>query len=237
MRSYCANSSATQLGQSRDAIAGYVRLKQVHRILKTLGPSRSYAIWKRNRTFLGSKPWFSCGRDFVASLRRGPKGSRSAGNWIREKENPYRVDLRYQREISSEVYFFESLVLQCADREFPILLSYVEVVLAGYFSTFGTEGLQRFYDSTLGWDSYILDDRKSPIYPRYFEPPKEVLLLKRRRFRLSKMSANCFDQYRHYSNLRFLMIPIFLSAAGGLFSANGLCLGHSCGFIKNAHKH
>lgn len=48
----------------------------------------------------------------------------------------------------------------------PILLSYLDVVVQGYLKEFGTEGAERFFHTTDGWDAPILNDRKAPIYPR-----------------------------------------------------------------------
>ena len=48
----------------------------------------------------------------------------------------------------------------------PILWSYLETVLFGYYQWFGAEGVQGFVDSTVAWTD-ILDDRQDPIYPRY----------------------------------------------------------------------
>ena len=48
----------------------------------------------------------------------------------------------------------------------PILWSYLETVLFGYYLWFGSEGVEAFIDSTVAWTE-ILDDRESPIYPRY----------------------------------------------------------------------
>lgn len=49
----------------------------------------------------------------------------------------------------------------------PILLSYLDVVVQGYFQMFGQEGVDNFFSSTDGWDTTILDDRKAPEYPRH----------------------------------------------------------------------
>lgn len=48
----------------------------------------------------------------------------------------------------------------------PILQSYLDVVVQGYLRVFGLEGANAFFDSTAGWDTPILDDRATPIYPR-----------------------------------------------------------------------
>lgn len=48
----------------------------------------------------------------------------------------------------------------------PILLSYLDVVVQGYAQVFGEDGVARFFATTAGWDSPILDDRAAPRYPR-----------------------------------------------------------------------
>jgi len=49
----------------------------------------------------------------------------------------------------------------------PILLSYVDVVMLGYFKEFGAEGLADFIATTDGWHAPVMDDRASPVYPRH----------------------------------------------------------------------
>ena len=53
------------------------------------------------------------------------------------------------------------------DFHYPIWLSYVEVVICGYLRTFGEAGVDRFIQSTGGWSTPIIDDRKNPRYPRF----------------------------------------------------------------------
>lgn len=47
----------------------------------------------------------------------------------------------------------------------PILLSYLDVVIAGYDALMGDAGPAHFFETTTGWGP-ILDDRASPLYPR-----------------------------------------------------------------------
>lgn len=47
----------------------------------------------------------------------------------------------------------------------PILLSYLDVVIAGYDDQFGDMGPAHFFDTTFGWGP-VLDDRADPLYPR-----------------------------------------------------------------------
>ena len=47
----------------------------------------------------------------------------------------------------------------------PILLSYLDVVIAGYQDICGPDGPAHFFATTTGWGP-VLDDRSDPIYPR-----------------------------------------------------------------------
>lgn len=49
----------------------------------------------------------------------------------------------------------------------PALLSYVDVVVQGYLREFGETGAARFFDTTDGWHTPVLDDRADPVYPRH----------------------------------------------------------------------
>lgn len=49
----------------------------------------------------------------------------------------------------------------------PALLSYIDVVVQGYLREFGEQGAIRFFDTTDGWDTPVLDDRADPVYPRH----------------------------------------------------------------------
>lgn len=54
-----------------------------------------------------------------------------------------------------------------ATGETSILLSYLDVVVQGYLTEFGEAGVARFFATTDGWDTPILDDRAAPLYPRH----------------------------------------------------------------------
>ena len=51
-------------------------------------------------------------------------------------------------------------------QDHPILLSYLDTVVQGYLEEFGPLGAERFFATTDGWDSPVLDDRAAPRYPR-----------------------------------------------------------------------
>ncbi len=50
---------------------------------------------------------------------------------------------------------------------FPILLSYLDVVVQGYLREFGSAGAERFFATTDGWQVPVLNDRARPRYPRH----------------------------------------------------------------------
>jgi len=55
---------------------------------------------------------------------------------------------------------------RAASRGQPVLLSYLDVVVQGFLAEFGPAGVARFFASTDGWDTPILNDRAAPRYPR-----------------------------------------------------------------------
>ncbi len=62
--------------------------------------------------------------------------------------------------------------------DYPILLSYLDVVVQGYLRAFGEAGVQAFFDTTDGWDSPILNDRSAPRYSRHqaLNPDEQALV-------------------------------------------------------------
>jgi hypothetical protein len=71
-----------------------------------------------------------------------------------------------------------------------ILLSYLDVVVQGFFREYGSAGVQRFFDTTDGWDTPILDDRAAPRYPRHkLLTDEERALVDRHRDRLATVTA------------------------------------------------
>jgi ChaC-like protein len=50
--------------------------------------------------------------------------------------------------------------------EHRILLSYLDVVVQGFYREFGQAGAEAFFATTDGWDTPVLDDRSQPLYPR-----------------------------------------------------------------------
>lgn len=92
-----------------------------------------------------------------------------------------------KHDIEIAVYAVPEHRHQPPSRAYPILLSYLDVVVQGYLHEFGAEGADRFFATTDGWDAPILNDRGAPRYPRH-----QQLRAEETRFvdeRLSKIGA------------------------------------------------
>lgn len=48
----------------------------------------------------------------------------------------------------------------------PILLSYLDTVIAGFADLYGEDHARDFFVTTSGWEAPVLDDRADPRYPR-----------------------------------------------------------------------
>ncbi|MCB1364361.1 MAG: gamma-glutamylcyclotransferase [Rhodobacteraceae bacterium] len=51
--------------------------------------------------------------------------------------------------------------------QYPVLLSYIDVVVQGYLREFGQAGAERFFATTDGWGAPVLNDRAEPRYARH----------------------------------------------------------------------
>lgn len=71
------------------------------------------------------------------------------------------------RDLDIAVYVVPPDRHSAAAAEHPVLLSYLDVVVQGYLQVFGQEGADRFFATTDGWDTPILNDRANPRYPRH----------------------------------------------------------------------
>jgi glutathione-specific gamma-glutamylcyclotransferase len=64
------------------------------------------------------------------------------------------------------LYVGEEAYARAGDADHPILLSYLDVVIAGFRRMFGEEGVAHFAATTADWHVPVLDDRAAPRYPR-----------------------------------------------------------------------
>lgn len=97
-------------------------------------------------------------------------------DWValdaREHAYERRVDtanIRHTRPQTAEIaiYAIAPEKMVAPTDKHPILLSYLDVVVQGYLTEFGADGPAHFFQTTLGWDAPVLDDRAAPIYPRH----------------------------------------------------------------------
>ena len=92
------------------------------------------------------------------------------GDWaaLDERESGYSRAPLSAEEISKprpvQIY---QVAATPADGPRPIRLSYLDVVVQGFLAEFGYDGVQRFFETTTGWDAGFLDDRAKPLYPRH----------------------------------------------------------------------
>lgn len=108
----------------------------------------------------------------IHGLIAGVPGS----DWVAldARENAYErhldtPNIAHERPETSEIaiYAIAPEAMAPPKEEHPILLSYLDVVVQGYLTEFGPGGPAHFFETTLGWDATVLDDRADPIYPRY----------------------------------------------------------------------
>ena len=71
------------------------------------------------------------------------------------------------RPLSIAIYAVPEAGQHVPDRPHPILMSYLDVVVQGYLQVFGEDGVDRFFATTDGWTSPVLNDRAAPRYPRH----------------------------------------------------------------------
>ncbi len=71
------------------------------------------------------------------------------------------------RAVHVQVYAIPQGKHGVPDVAHPVLLSYIDVVVQGFLREYGEDGVQRFFDTTDGWDAPILNDRSAPRYSRH----------------------------------------------------------------------
>src|SRR5690349_10132293 len=104
---------------------------------------------------------------------------------VDDREIGYERTLVSETEITSakglprELYIYKSTQIpyRRGDKDYPLFLSYVEVVILGYFKVFGEAGVDHFISTTTGWDTPVFDDRDRPLYPRVAPIEPDVRLL------------------------------------------------------------
>lgn len=119
--------------------------------------------------FLTAIPAPECEIDgMIAGVPKGDWAALDEREWAYDRlpatEN-VRHDLSQPVDIS--VYVVPERNHRTPTEHFPILMSYLDVVVQGYLREFGEDGALRFFATTDGWDAPVLDDRSEPRYPRH----------------------------------------------------------------------
>ncbi len=75
-----------------------------------------------------------------------------------------------------ELFLFKAAPdhLRWGTETYPILQSYLDCVLAGYFRIWDEEGIDHFLETTEGWHVPVLNDRANPHYPRKIDLDREL---------------------------------------------------------------
>ncbi|MGB1010158.1 MAG: hypothetical protein ACPGVP_10565 [Thiolinea sp.] len=82
------------------------------------------------------------------------------------REGEWQADTSLAPLAETDVQMYKHAHGGFAKPDKPILWSYLETVLFGYYQVFGSAGVEAFMATTRHWTD-VLDDRKDPVYPRY----------------------------------------------------------------------
>ncbi len=58
------------------------------------------------------------------------------------------------------------IFVRWGDKDYPILLSYIDCILSGFYALWGPQGIAHFMETTRGWHVPVRNDRAAPLYPR-----------------------------------------------------------------------
>lgn len=129
-------------------------------------------VWRhtpyREMAFLTAEPFEG---SYIDGLIAAVPGANWAALDAREEgydRTPLSLGISHEAPDAGEiaVYHIPMDKFGPADAMRPVLLSYLDVVVQGYLKVFGEAGGQHFFDTTVGWDGPVLDDRAKPLYPR-----------------------------------------------------------------------
>ena len=148
-------------------------------------------VWKqtdlRPAAFLSVVPDPDCVIDgMIARVPAGDWAALDQREWAYDRiSTKGSVTHQQSEDIDISVYAVPSDA-QSRHASHPLFLSYLDVVVQGYLRVFGPDGADRFFATTDGWDTPILNDRAQPRYPRHQQlSPDESAFVDDRLARLS----------------------------------------------------
>ena len=104
----------------------------------------------------------------IAHVPRGDWDALDAREWAYDRVAvTHLVTHGVARDLDISVYAVPEGRHRVPDSAYPVLLSYLDVVVQGFARVFGEDGVRRFFETTDGWDAPILNDRGIPRYPRH----------------------------------------------------------------------
>lgn len=122
-------------------------------------------VWRHARArpiaFLSVEP---CTDTILHGITAGVPNADWTALDLREREY-LRRDVSDQFDHPTAIYEANPAHTTAPSAQHPILLSYLDVVVAGYETLLGADGPAHFFATTTGWGP-ILDDRRDPLYPR-----------------------------------------------------------------------
>ncbi|SFN66961.1 hypothetical protein SAMN04488056_101640 [Cohaesibacter marisflavi] len=97
---------------------------------------------------------------------------------VRIKTYDMQSELALTDLVDYYIYVGQPALTNASDPKFPILQSYIDAVMQGFFDKFGEAGIKRFVEETEGWHIPVLADRHRPIYPRSvtLQPEEEAMI-------------------------------------------------------------
>ena len=87
--------------------------------------------------------------------------------YVRREVDPSAIEISESISISVPVYIYEAKPASSGDQDHGILQSYLDAVLHGYMSEYGTEAVGKFVAETHAFDTPVIKDRHAPRYPRH----------------------------------------------------------------------
>ncbi len=132
--------------------------------------------WRREwrYTSLRDLAYLSAAPDAASSISGVVLDAPPADAKLENREAAYErseVSMQIDRAIPGigaiNVFSIPTPVHRARGPESALLLSYIDVVVQGYFQLLGEAGVQDFFETTHGWGARIINDRAAPIYPRH----------------------------------------------------------------------
>ena len=129
--------------------------------------------------FLTAVPDPGCVIDgLIAQVPKGDWAALDQREWAYDRI-PASASVRHGLKVAPDiaVYAVPEVRHSPPGANYPVLLSYIDVVVQGYLREFGEAGVARFFATTDGWETPVLNDRAAPRYPRHQQLEADQVVL------------------------------------------------------------